>query len=1171
MCRFGLLILVLVALISCTTGDPDLELYETRRRNKLERKQLRANRYKFAEICTVSITAPESGADAKDAPIHTFVKCSGETLYDKTTPMSELQEVDLKGRFKLFAKSAGAGGAYLYIKQSTTPFHFHESEFRNLRPLPGVDTTAPVVIDGSEVKFTETKVVGNKGFKQSGAMYVTSSLYRATVDIEDVVIEENTAEECGGLMVDTYSKVDCTTVKFLRNFGKNVGAVRVLDFGNTDFEDCTFEGVPPSDDFKSFVNGDTNVLPNGPIPNAGAISVENSGRMDLDNCTITDHYGQLGTVFSNDSATLFVAETNFASNSVVNGGALYADGGYAHSAKVFFSEFHGNTARWGGALMVLGQGLFVVRHSNFMKNGALYGGVLFGDYEKLNSTGYTTCESSAEGSRISMESSSFKGNTAKESGGVFYSKCAGIAMKQNQFHDNASGKHGGAIFLDHGLILHTIESEYINNTAGLAGGAIFTNNTSDEITLESCHFEGNKALSGGGGAIHASNAERTVNFKQTSLVENTAEGSGGAVALIQVADLDVHDCEVEGNHAGESGGAFFSEGLQKASVKQANFSRNTANNGGALSLTESGGIALKKVLLESNTAKGAGGAIHIDGLKDLNVSESTFQFNEATSDGGGAIFASKTDSLLIAHESRWSESTRRVLMTIGRGSVFTNNTAGGNGGAIAIEESASAQMTAVSIINNKGGKNGGGINVENSGEISLDDSSLQSNEAQTGAGGGLAIFGARKVDLQRIRLFENVAAEQGGAIKADSVSQFDITGTDIGSNNAGEGAGMDITGATNLTGSVVTFALNEADSSGGAMTCSGNSKIDVSRSLFDFNYAPDAGSILTRCHCNVTATDCAFKRDKDRSNNGDFFESAHKCSGVNTDHCNFWGGPWKLPLFWLIVMVVVAGAFAGVGIGVCRAFIVKKKGKKEPEAEAEALLGAGPTISYTASSSYSSYYDDDDDEDDYASNWHTVVDVQQEHDTRAEASPAPSPQQDQGNQQTAVEPSPDAIVLPASSGLSAVPIGIRVDPCSAPLSSSPSTLYSESIHNDVDDHSNEHPEGGIQVETTGGMDSDSDQIDEIVKKKEAGGGVLTAVVPMGEPAVDDNGNAGEGGPSASNGGVQGARPTIPSFFGWENEVPKQKDSDLDSSLNTEDLVSSFDSSDWTESSSDRGR
>jgi len=299
---------------------------------------------------------------------------------------------------------------------------------------------------------------------------------------------------------------------------------------------------------------------------------------------------------------------------------------------------------------------------------------------------------------------------------------------------------------------------------------------------------------------------------------NTA-AAGGAVYVGQDFDGAVDATSFDGNAAtAAAGGAVFvgqdfgSKVGQTSEIKASAFTNNTAaTNGGALAVGN-----------------------NFDGVID----GTTFQSNAATAGSGGALYVADDFGSKAGATSEIKNST------------FDTNTAGANGGAIAVDQDFKGNVADSTFKSNTAAVSGGAISsgtlVTDTFEANITNTVFESNVATAGSGGAIATAGDAVVTIDTASVFEkNTApAGNGGAIAIGR----DLDGT-IGAtfkeNDAlaatGQGGALYVArdfganAASKFDGA--TFDTNKAGLNGGAVAVAQDFKGNIENSGFNDNEA----------------------------------------------------------------------------------------------------------------------------------------------------------------------------------------------------------------------------------------------------------------------------------------------------------------------------------------------
>ncbi len=220
------------------------------------------------------------------------------------------------------------------------------------------------------------------------------------------------------------------------------------------------------------------------------------------------------------------------------------------------------------------------------------------------------------------------------------------------------------------------------------------------------------------------------------------------------------------------------------------------NNGGGLAITSSCTIIVANCRFLDNAADDDGGAIRNQG--QLTLLDSDLSGNHAGGDGG-AIDCEPTASADIAgctFSDNSADGNGGAFNNKGdlnlKGSTFANNTCGLRGGAMYNNPTSETLIANCQFTGNNSGTGAGGL--YNKSPLTLVNTEFRSNTSQ-GPGGGLSNRPPGVVDVTNC-LFEDNEAASGGAIyAADPVS---LNLCSVGGNRATSGIGGGIAGLAGI-------------------------------------------------------------------------------------------------------------------------------------------------------------------------------------------------------------------------------------------------------------------------------------------------------------------------------------------------------------------------------------
>lgn len=284
----------------------------------------------------------------------------------------------------------------------------------------------------------------------------------------------------------------------------------------------------------------------------GAVVTATTGTLKIDNVTFENnkfdevktgdkqHNGTRGIIRA-AGANLDVANSTFAGNEAVLGGAINVWSGGENTVKIADSTFTGNaTKSHGGAVYITGsQVKTTIADSTFSKNtSGKLGGAL-----QLAGAGETT-----------ITNTTFSENAAGTFGGAINATNTKVVATNVNFEGNkAVGENGngGAIFLNGKDASYTqAGGKFVGNSAKKNGGAIRVDQGAT-LDLTNVVFDGNTAANGG--AVDNSTGG-AVKFTDTTFTNNQAGGWGGALRInggnVTIAVTEGKSLVYEGNKAG---------------------------------------------------------------------------------------------------------------------------------------------------------------------------------------------------------------------------------------------------------------------------------------------------------------------------------------------------------------------------------------------------------------------------------------------------------------------------------------------------------------------------------------------------------------------------------------------------------------------------------------------
>ncbi|MDR0912647.1 MAG: hypothetical protein LBM96_08645, partial [Methanobrevibacter sp.] len=519
---------------------------------------------------------------------------------------------------------------------------------------------------------------------------------------------------------------------------------------------------------------------------------ENGSVIYLNGSNLTVNYSNFtnniarnsGAIYSSHDSILNINNSVFNNNSAINGGAIYNNGLMNLNNLIFTLNY----AHQGGAIYAnVGSSNVLISSSNsnnkyiFRLNNATNGGAIYSKNANFSIVGYNFYNNGVNdwNKDGNLEGSNSDGTFG---GAIAASDSSNITITNSNFYNN-SGSNGGAIFTNNSNIILLNSINNFNNNFGfinskaINGGAIYSINS--YLNLTNINLNNNTAFFGA--AIFANQS-----------IHRDGSGSGGFDGDLPL--IHIFNSSIRNNNA--SIGAIY--GIESNfDIETVNFTNNIASNSAAaFYITTNSNLTIVNSIFNNNTAKGKdntlegspdsdvyGGAIYLGNNSYLEVDNSLFNLNNILISNinnfgyGGAIYINESDFNITN-----SNFTRNILnnsqnamptnlyggaiyingnSSIGangnldlelnhkgniRGSIFNNNTAIGNGGAIYLLNFILNVNNSIFTKNNVNGyeTNSGGAFYLVHSNLSISYSFIYNNSA---VGSGGAIYSMDNVNL----------------------------------------------------------------------------------------------------------------------------------------------------------------------------------------------------------------------------------------------------------------------------------------------------------------------------------------------------------------------------------------------------------------------------------------
>ena len=557
-----------------------------------------------------------------------------------------------------------------------------------------------LVFRSSTAKITDTHFVGLSG--QLGALVVTS---QSVVSFSDSNVFKNNRARLGGAIYSADSEVIFSGDNIFMNNHATVEKFETdLYYNNYSIQATASSNLTGGMGGALYAENSNLVMMNGSFSfvnntakiSGGAVAIINS---TLKMTTTSDRGVQesMNVSFTQNRLLAglgFQEEQSFYSNHG-SGGCIYAE---SSTVKISGATFLNNSSPGSGGALHFNHSSVTMHNVTMVNNSAFIAGAVRVDNEAdvaiYGSNSFGENSASESGGMIYISNVStvtfngknyFNRNTARRGGGVFVLNASVSVEGMNSFDENSGGR-GGAVYLNRAQATFNGTSYFRRNSGG-RGSAVYTFEASLSFSGNS-YFEDN--IAGRGGALYLSVSN--VNFYGSSYFYCNQARSRGGVLFLFLTTVIFHgpgENIFEDNYSEDVGGvAYLSEGriILNDEYSNTSFIRNTANSLGGVVVSYDGYLQLRGNVSFIGNRGDFGGALALYGTSRimLNPHLSTiFANNQAKFDGGAIYFEDSVTSsqcinvvLIECFLSIGSDSLGDISLE------FTNNTAKVSGNSL---------------------------------------------------------------------------------------------------------------------------------------------------------------------------------------------------------------------------------------------------------------------------------------------------------------------------------------------------------------------------------------------------------------------------------------------------------------------------------------------------------
>ncbi|MCA9110134.1 MAG: hypothetical protein KDA52_09320 [Planctomycetaceae bacterium] len=621
-------------------------------------------------------------------------------------------------------------------------------------------------------------------------------------------------------------------------------------------------------------------LINGMADNGGAVRIADGDEVSFSllnilNNTATDSGGG---VFNGDGM-LSIANTVISGNEAQGnaatdgGGGLYNNGGTViigtSGSNVLPADINGNqatgTSGSGGGIFSDG-GTLTINDGSFLfpdNNQAIISGNTAnragGGIEVTDTTvtlNNVLLNGNSAGVDIGAGATAAPGN----GGGLHVSGAAMVTIVDGEVNENLAAAEGGGLWNQAGATMVIDDGTTIMSNVA-SGNADANSNGNGAADLQ-----GGGGIFNNGGVLNVLNTNSPVTISNNIADGDSATGTGG------------------------SGGGIMSIG-DMVTIDGATISMNEAIRAGGGIEIITGTLMLTDVALDmndvstsgnlANVAPGNGGGLHITADAVVTIDGGSASNNLAAAEGGG-LWNSTTGTLTVQNGTVVDNNTASGTGSDqGGGGIFNNGDGSSAGGTLIID----GTLAPVEITNNSadmGSGSGGGIQTLG-GTATIINALIQGNDAQR-AGGGLEIEDSASViitdstiDMNDVAIGANPG--NGGGIHVGPASNITVNTSTFTNNTASEGGGLWVGGGSTLNVYQSTVgemgSPNDATGDGGGIYNTGGAMLFVDQSTIAYNTADNGGGIGQGISGSSTLTNSTISNNAADTDGGGIFTDAN--------------------------------------------------------------------------------------------------------------------------------------------------------------------------------------------------------------------------------------------------------------------------------------------------------
>ncbi|MDR3063368.1 MAG: hypothetical protein LBU40_04430, partial [Methanobrevibacter sp.] len=442
------------------------------------------------------------------------------------------------------------------IRSATTNLTITDSTFTNNFALN--EGGAISIVNGTGTKIINCKFTNNTA-NIGGAIRIAD----CEVTISNSLFNQNNANNVGAIYI-LNGAVTILNSNFTSNKANNGGAIGIYNRTTNDNKITILKNLIFDSNTATDMGGaiytripikylnDSTFKNNSAIDGGGIYSLS-SLQINAVNFSQNTATASGGAIYTNGQISISY-NSNFTSNNAKNGGAIYALKNLNISNSIFNKN---NAISNGGALYVNGGTTRILSNSNFSSNSGVNGGVIYSNGVLIIiSANFNDNLATGSGGAIyslknlQISSSKFNRNNASTNGGALYLNGGVITITGKSTFNNNKAINGGGIYTNSNLTINSIG--FSNNIVSSNGAGLYINSGTVNI-LNNSNFTNNKAVNGSG--VY-SNGKLVVN--NALFLNNNVSSNGGAIYSLN--DLNITTTNFNKNNAVSNGGALYFNG-----------------------------------------------------------------------------------------------------------------------------------------------------------------------------------------------------------------------------------------------------------------------------------------------------------------------------------------------------------------------------------------------------------------------------------------------------------------------------------------------------------------------------------------------------------------------------------------------------------------------------------